>query len=264
MNLSLSDNIIEAVILMDFEDVRLSDGRTYKIERIEVSTRTATASVRGDRIIIKILRMLRGSEASGMFQNLKGRIVKSLEEHPERFERTRPSFSDGQRLELFGKNFSVSIGESEGSRSYGRVENEMLIMKITREIETQSRGELVFRLATKTLSNALLPELMAHVDEINMAHFGSEIRNVRIRDNSTRWGSYSKKSRSITINFRLFYAPREILDYVIFHELSHSIVPNHSARFWSLMDEKLPDYKERKRWLRKNGELLGRTGRQAS
>ncbi len=249
---------------MDFEDVRLSDGRIYKLERVEVDTRTAIASVKGDRIVIKIPRMLRGSDASGMFQNLKGRIIKSLEQHPERYERRDPRFIDGQVVKLLGKEYGVSIAESGSSRSYSKMEKRMLLLWITNQASGDQRDAIIYRLAVKTLSKSLLHELTDRINAVNASSFGSGLDNVRIRDNSSRWGSYSRRARSITINFRLLYAPIEILDYVIYHELAHTIVPNHSARFWSIVEKRLPDYKGRRAWLRKNGDLLGRTGRLAS
>ncbi len=71
----------------------------------------------------------------------------------------------------------------------------------------------------------------------------------------SRWGSCSAK-RKIILNRRLFYAPTEISDYVIIHELSHLQEANHSIKFWKRVEEKLPDYALRRHWLRKNGSGL--------
>lgn len=51
-------------------------------------------------------------------------------------------------------------------------------------------------------------------------------------------------------------APEEVLDYVVVHELAHRREMNHSDRFWSLVEEVLPDYKRRRSWLKKNGDML--------
>ena len=59
------------------------------------------------------------------------------------------------------------------------------------------------------------------VTELNNAHFGFELGNVKVKDQSTRWGSYSKRTNCIYLNFRLLSAPPEVLDYVIVHELAH-------------------------------------------
>jgi hypothetical protein len=51
-------------------------------------------------------------------------------------------------------------------------------------------------------------------------------------------------------------APPGIIDYLIIHELAHTKEKNHSRAFWRLVEEFVPDYRERRRWLRKNGFRL--------
>ncbi len=51
-------------------------------------------------------------------------------------------------------------------------------------------------------------------------------------------------------------ASLSVIDYIIIHELAHIKEKNHSSRFWGLVESIIPDYRERRRWLRKNGHLL--------
>ena len=51
-------------------------------------------------------------------------------------------------------------------------------------------------------------------------------------------------------------APPQVLDYVIVHELCHLTHMNHSKEFWDLVEKIMPDYKEKKQWLKENGYLL--------
>jgi predicted metal-dependent hydrolase len=48
-------------------------------------------------------------------------------------------------------------------------------------------------------------------------------------------------------------APEDVLEYVCIHELAHLVEYNHSKRFWSLVEKAMPDYKEKREWLKKNG-----------
>ncbi len=48
-------------------------------------------------------------------------------------------------------------------------------------------------------------------------------------------------------------APLKILDYIVVHELCHLVHMNHSKNFWSLVESIIPDYKERRNWLKVNG-----------
>jgi predicted metal-dependent hydrolase len=80
-------------------------------------------------------------------------------------------------------------------------------------------------------------------------------RRVFVKDQRTLWGSCSARG-NLNFNWRLTLAPREILDYVVVHELAHLTEMNHSKRFWAIVERWCPDYKERRRWLRKNGGQL--------
>jgi len=82
-------------------------------------------------------------------------------------------------------------------------------------------------------------------------------QRISIRDQKTRWGSCSS-TRTITFNWRVVMAPPAVLDYLVVHELSHMLVPNHSPKFWQVVETILPDYKIHRKWLKDNGRLLSR------
>jgi len=69
-------------------------------------------------------------------------------------------------------------------------------------------------------------------------------RAVKINSAKTRWGSCSSKN-SINFSWRLIMADEDVIDYVVVHELAHIKEHNHSARFWTVVESVLPDYKER-------------------
>ncbi len=78
---------------------------------------------------------------------------------------------------------------------------------------------------------------------------------VRISNAKKRWGSCSSKG-VVSITWRLVFAPQEVLDYVIVHELIHLNHMNHSKRFWLEVQKVIPDYKKHKKWLKSNDHLL--------
>jgi predicted metal-dependent hydrolase len=60
----------------------------------------------------------------------------------------------------------------------------------------------------------------------------------------------------MSFNWRLLLAPEPVLDYVVWHEVCHLEVMDHSARFWRLVARRCPGYREQIRWLRHNGATL--------
>lgn len=75
--------------------------------------------------------------------------------------------------------------------------------------------------------------------------------SVSFRSQKTRWGSCSVRGR-ISLNWRLIVAPRDVIDYVVVHELSHLKHYNHSAAFWNLVASQLPNYASLRSWLRQH------------
>ena len=67
-----------------------------------------------------------------------------------------------------------------------------------------------------------------------------------------RWGSCTSKN-NLNFNIRIMMAPMSELNYVIAHELCHTIVKDHSQDYWKLLYSIMPDYEIRKENLRKNG-----------
>ena len=85
---------------------------------------------------------------------------------------------------------------------------------------------------------------------------GVLVREVVVRDQRTRWGSCSS-SGTISLNWRLVQALPLAADYIILHELMHVREMNHSERFWTLVNEVCPQWREAERWLKSHGGALG-------
>ena len=97
-------------------------------------------------------------------------------------------------------------------------------------------------------------ELGARLDRA-IAQAGVGYRDLSIRAQRTRWASCSSTGH-MSFNWRLLLAPESVLDYVIWHEVCHLEVMDHSTRFWSLLGSRCPDYRRQAAWLRRHGATL--------
>jgi predicted metal-dependent hydrolase len=84
---------------------------------------------------------------------------------------------------------------------------------------------------------------------------GTSYSRLTIRGQRTRWASCSPTG-AMSFNWRLLLAPEPVLDYVVWHEVCHLEVMDHSSRFWRLLASRNPDYREQLRWLKANGATL--------
>jgi predicted metal-dependent hydrolase len=98
-------------------------------------------------------------------------------------------------------------------------------------------------------------ELVTAVADQEAAALGVRYARIAIRGQRTRWGSCSSRG-TLSFNWRLALAPFSVLDYVVVHELCHLRVPNHSSRFWALVAERRPGFRDARDWLREHGEEL--------
>jgi predicted metal-dependent hydrolase len=115
-------------------------------------------------------------------------------------------------------------------------------------LDPRAVSESEARIAAREVAGALAEE---HARELGVS-FG----RIRIGAQRTLWGSCST-SGTLSFNWRLVLAPASVLDYVVVHELCHLREPNHSPRFWRLVERHRPGWREQRDWLRDYGpELL--------
>ena len=87
------------------------------------------------------------------------------------------------------------------------------------------------------------------------AVIGVKYTKITVRNQVSRWGSCSSKG-NLNFNCLLALVPEDVLDYVVIHELCHLKQMNHSPAFWREVEKVMPDYAEKRKWLRAEGEKL--------
>ena len=73
-----------------------------------------------------------------------------------------------------------------------------------------------------------------------------DIKNVKIRQMKTRWGSCNPYKSYINLNIELIKKPKACIEYVVFHELAHLLYPDHSKKFYDYLTLYMPDWQKRK------------------
>ncbi|GIW61889.1 MAG: hypothetical protein KatS3mg089_0741 [Patescibacteria group bacterium] len=83
----------------------------------------------------------------------------------------------------------------------------------------------------------------------------TNFRSITFSDTKSQWGRCSKDNR-LQFNWRLVMAPILVINYVVIHELAHTIVKDHSQIFWMKVRKLQPSYRQQIKWLKENGDTL--------
>jgi predicted metal-dependent hydrolase len=124
-----------------------------------------------------------------------------------------------------------------------------------RRVRLPDEGAVDVRRAVEAdLRTAATEYLVPRLAELAARHDLSYTRAI-IRNQRSRWGSCSRNG-TISLNFRLIQLPPDVCDYILIHELMHLRQQNHSRRFWRLVEQACPGFREAERWLRTHGKTL--------
>lgn len=170
-------------------------------------------------------------------------------EHQIEENRLRHPVESGSRICIEGKAYALEL--KKGARITLKMQDETCTLTLP-----DPADEGAVRAALKqALSRRALVRIRERLDEY-APKMGVSFGRVAIRDQKSRWGSCSQK-HNLNFNWKLIMAPEEALTYVVIHELCHLIEFNHSARFWMLVKQQMPEYEYWKKWLKNHGKDLG-------
>jgi predicted metal-dependent hydrolase len=166
-------------------------------------------------------------------------------------------FINGENLLYLGREYKLKlIAGSDLNELKVNLEQDRIKVYYPAELENDNekrkaavRDQLIswFRSQANLKINELINDYKKHLDV--------EPNNVVIKKQRKRWGSCSSK-QNLNFNWKIVMAPLEIIEYLVVHELVHLIHPNHSKDYWQTVAEIIPDYEEKKEWLRINGRRL--------
>lgn len=149
-----------------------------------------------------------------------------------------------------GKIYLIEIFPKRFLKNKVYITDNKIIIILAEEDSIANAKDLLLKFLIEFARN-----LISEKSEYYSKKHGFVYNKIAIKEQSTRWGSCSSL-KNLNFNWRLIFAPEKVLEYVIVHELSHTIQMNHSKAFWNLVEDTMPDYKNYRIWLKKNGKNL--------
>ena len=182
-------------------------------------------------------------------------IIRKQEEIKRIRSEVEKEFVAGEKLPFQGEIYEIEVMESGEIKSVTvSLEDGIFLIKVPHDLKGDNRKEEIKRRLVEWYKKEARSKYEERVEHYRKK-LGVSYNKIFIRDQKTRWGSCSSKG-NLNFNWRLIMAPLSIMDYIVVHELVHLIHPNHSRDFWKLVESVIPDYKEKKQWLRVNGYRL--------
>ena len=115
--------------------------------------------------------------------------------------------------------------------------------------------EIIRKGITETLRREAKKYIIPRLNELAV-HHQFEYREVRVKNLKSRWGSCSVRN-NINLNIHLMRLPDPLIDYVLVHELVHTIHKNHGSSFWGTLEKHFPGARKHSRELKKYSTILG-------
>jgi predicted metal-dependent hydrolase len=156
-----------------------------------------------------------------------------------------PQWIDGAGILLRGERVTIQVSVANGVRTAHYGGRSVRVPASAADLRAAIEPDL-----RALAREELTPRLYALA-----AEHGLTVTRCTIRNQRSRWGSCSR-SGAIALNYRLVQMPPAVSDYVLLHELMHIREPNHSRRFWRLVEDVCPEFRGAERWLKDVGRAL--------
>lgn len=216
---------------------------------IKSKRKTVAIEVKEDKIVIKCPYNCSKQYVDSLIEKNRAWIEETHKKLMSK-KTNKLTYKEGQNVYFMGIPYEIEV--IRGTRNLLEFSGEKFIFttmgsQFNSSEESESlRKELMMAWFRKKGAEYLTKRTMDLANQL-----GLSVNKVYIKNVKTIWGSCSTKN-NINYNIRLISMPKEIIDYVIIHELCHLVQRNHSEKFWQLVERIIPDYIQRRNFLKNN------------
>ena len=218
----------------------------FAYELIRSSRKTISITVTHDaRVVVRAPVRVSKKEIEAFVGQKQRWILEKLELMRQRAERHRPiEAASFEELPFLGRRLQLAV--SEKAAAIEAVGDTLAFPKAWLPEAPDRLRQWYCKQAAAVLTERLT---------VWREHTGIRNTSAHLSDARKRWGSCSGRG-SLNFTWRLVMAPLDVIDYIVVHELTHIEHMDHSKAFWARVGEIMPDYKEKKKWLKENAGLL--------
>jgi len=211
-------------------------------------SRRKTASIyveRDGHVSVLVPEELDESQVEDLLESKRKWIYRNLAEWEDlNATRVQREFVNGEGFLYLGRSYRLKVVDDQ---------EQPLMLKDGYFCLLSNNGHLpdaeaAFKKFYREKGRIRIPERVAFYQD----RMGVSSRTSKVMELKNRWASCTPDG-NLNFHWKCMMAPQSVIDYIVVHELAHLIHPNHTQAFWNEVDKVLPDYSERKEWLRQNG-----------
>ncbi len=210
---------------------------------------TVTFSLRHTGVTVRIPRGMSEGEWAHHADRLRVWVQQVFAKKPAlRDAFVEKTYQSGDLLAVGTRQYRIEIEQQARATSTARLVGDTICLMLSLHADRKTTKTLLSRI----VASDFYPDIARRVQEINRLTVNRPIRSIALKYSHSRWGSCSRTG-NINLSTRLLFAPEEVQDYVILHELAHLVEANHSDRFWAVVERYSPNYKACEKWLKLHG-----------
>lgn len=161
------------------------------------------------------------------------------------------TYHSGQILTVGTRQYVLELNESERSTYAAKLIGNTIHLQVSNRATPVNHTKAIKTLLSRVVAGDFHLEIINRVLDWNNRTVRQTVGNISLKYNHSNWGSCSRGG-NINLSTRLLFAPPDVQDYVILHELAHLTELNHSDRFWAIVEQYMPDYQQKEKWLKAN------------
>ncbi|MCD6438848.1 MAG: M48 family metallopeptidase [Halomonas sp.] len=167
----------------------------------------------------------------GWIRSQQSKLKQQDRETPRKFIKRESHY-------LWGRRYLLNVEEKE-ARPNIKLDHKRITLRVRPDSSPEKRAQVMHEWHKRLLHEAVPPLIQRWESKL-----GVTVNRYYLQRMKTKWGSCNHRAGNIRLNTELVKKPRDLLEYIIVHEMAHLIEPTHNERFISLLDQHYPVWRE--------------------
>lgn len=218
----------------------------YTINKAKIKNIYIT--IENGEVVIKAPWYTTRNQIQEVVESKRDWIMKKLEEYNVS-PRKAKEYEDGEKFQILGESYYLNIYYKDINNAILNVENEKIEIILPLSYAEEDNTEQIKKMIDKMYYMIAEKEVESAMEKTRKM-VGLAPEEYKIKKIKYAWGTCSSR-KVITINQNLMMYSRKAIEYVVLHEICHLKYMNHSKKFWEMVENYMPDYKEAEKELKK-------------